>query len=106
MDQIHNIRFRYYEKGENISQIVMALQLDWRTVRKYIDKTDFNEPTPKPASEQRFCPQLDPFKPTIDEWLEEDKSAPRKQRHTAKRVYNRLKKEVKHFNCSYRILIP
>ena len=34
MDQIHDIRNRFYEKGENISQIAEALHLDWRTVRK------------------------------------------------------------------------
>ena len=104
MDQVHDIRFRYYAKGENVSQIAAALQLDWRTVCKYIDQEDFNEPAPKPALDQRFCPKLDPFKPIIDEWLENDKSAPRKQRHTAKRVYTRLRKEVKGFHCSYRLV--
>jgi transposase len=89
-------------KGENISQIAVALQLDWKTVQKYVDMTDFNEPTPKPASEQRFCPKLDLYKPTIDKWLVEDKNAPRKQRHTAKRVFNRLRKEISGFDCSYR----
>lgn len=102
MDMIHDIRFRFFVKGENISQIANALHLDWKTVRKYVDKTDFNEPVPQPASEQRFCPKLDPYKLTIDKWLEEDKQAPRKQRHTAKRVFHRLKKEVPGFNCSYR----
>lgn len=102
MDKIHDIRFRFYTKGENVSHIANALQIDRRTVQKYIDKTDFNEPEPKPASEQRFCTKLDPYKPTIDKWLEEDKQAPRKQRHTAKRVFNRLVEEVKGFDCSYR----
>lgn len=102
MDQIHDIRFRFYRKGENISQIANALRLDWKTVQKYVDMTDFNESAPKPASEKRLCPKLDPYKPTIDKWLEEDKQAPRKQRHTAKRVFQRLKKEFKEFNCSYR----
>lgn len=49
MDQIHDIRRRYYEKGGNISQIASSLQIDWRTVRKYIDMKDFNEPVAKPA---------------------------------------------------------
>lgn len=102
MDKIHDIRFRFYTKGENISQISNSLQLDRRTVQKYIDMTDFNKPEPKPASEQQFCSKLEPYKPTIDKWLEEDKQAPRKQRHTAKRVFNRLRKEVAGFNCSYR----
>jgi hypothetical protein len=33
------------------------------------------------------------LKPTIDAWLEEDRRRRRKQRHTAKRVYDRLVKE-------------
>lgn len=102
MDMINDIRFRYFMKGENISQIAGALKLDWKTVRKYIDMTDFNEPAPKPASEYNFCPKLDPYKSTIDKWLEEDKQSPRKQRHTARRVFKRLKKEFTGFNCSYR----
>jgi transposase len=89
-------------KGENISQIAGALQLDWKTVQKYVDMKDFNEPAPKPASEQRLCPKLDPYKQIIDKWLEEDKKAPRKQRHTAKRVFHRLRKEFSGFDCSYR----
>ncbi|MDW7651329.1 MAG: IS21 family transposase, partial [Bacillota bacterium] len=66
MDMVRDVRFRFYVKGENISQIASALNLDWKTVQKYVDKTDFNEPAPKPASERRFCPKLDPYKPTID----------------------------------------
>ena len=102
MDKIKDIRFRFFKKGESISQIADVLQLNWKTVKKYVDKTDFNEPVPKPASEQRFCPKLDPFKPIIDKWLEEDRQAPRKQRHTARRVFHRLNKELCEFNCSYR----
>jgi len=77
--------------------------MNWKTVQKYVDMADFNEPTPKPASERLFCPKLDSFKPIIDKWLVEDKQAPRKQRHTAKRVFRRLQKEFKDsFDCSYR----
>lgn len=102
MDKIHDIRLRFFVKGENITQIANSLQLDRRTVEKYVDMSDFNKPEPKPALDLRFCPKLEPYKPTIDQWLEEDKQAPRKQRHTAKRVFNRLRKEIEGFNCSYR----
>jgi transposase len=104
MDQIHDIRFRFYEKGENLSKIAEALKMDRKTVRKYIDMEDFNEPMPKPESEKQFCPKLDQFKSTIDEWLISDKNAPRKQRHTAKRIYQRLMNECEGFNCSYRLV--
>ena len=104
MDQIHRIRQLYYGQGlNNISEISRRTGLDWKTVSKYVDMTDFNEPDPMPA-EQNFCPKLDPFKPLIDSWLAEDKKAPRKQRHTAKRVFKRLRKEADGFNCSYRLV--
>ena len=38
-------------------------------------------------------PKLDAFISTIDLWLEEDRQVPRKQRHTAKRVFDRLRDE-------------
>jgi len=38
-------------------------------------------------------PKLDAFVSTIDHWLDEDMKVPRKQRHTAKRVFDRLRVE-------------
>ena len=38
-------------------------------------------------------PKLDPFIPIIDQILEDDKGQLRKQRHTAKRIYERLREE-------------
>ena len=38
-------------------------------------------------------PKLDAFVTTIDRWLDEDLKMPRKQRHTAKRVFDRLRDE-------------
>ena len=38
-------------------------------------------------------PKLDGFTELIDQWLEEDRSRLRKQRHTAKRVFDRLRTE-------------
>lgn len=94
MDLIRDIRARFFVKGENIARIAKEMRLDWKTVQKYVDMTDFNEPTPKPASQQRLCPKLDPYKTTIDKWLEEDKQAPRKQRHN---IFSYL---VQKINCS------
>src|SRR3546814_17294511 len=38
-------------------------------------------------------PKLAAFVSTIDHWLDEDVKVPRKQRHTAKRVFDRLRDE-------------
>lgn len=103
MDQVKSIRDMFYRQGMNISEIARKTGADWKTVRKYVDKDDFNVPVPIPEETNRSS-KLDPYKPTIDQWLKEDKQAPRKQRHTAKRVYDRLTKEVKGFDCSYRLV--
>jgi transposase len=39
------------------------------------------------------CPVLEPYQAVIDGWLEEDRKRPRKQRHTAWRVWERLRDE-------------
>ena len=104
MDNINNIRDMYYRQGLTVAEICRNTKRDRKTINKYIDKTDFSPKPPKPANETAFCPKLDKFKPIIDAWLEEDKKAPRKQRHTARRVFNRLVKEENGFDCSYRIV--
>jgi len=45
-------------------------------------------PPRKPAA--RAAPKLGPHRATIREWLIADLGAPRKQRHTARRVWERL----------------
>ena len=104
MDQVHHIRQLYFEQGYRVSEIAREMHLDRRTVSKYLDQEDFNPPPPKPLSPPNLCPKLEPYKPIIDEWLQKDKFARRKQRHTAQRVFDRLTKEVPEFDCSYRLV--
>ena len=104
MDQIHHIRDMFYQQDKSITQIASETGLNRKTVSKYVDMEDFNTPLPTSASEEEHESKLDPFKPLIDEWLEADKLAPRKQRHTAKRIYRRLRDEAEGFNCSYRLV--
>ena len=103
MDQIHRIRDLYYGQDKSLAEIASIEKLDWRTVRKYVDMEDFSETPPSPSNEEHSS-KLDPFKPIIDKWLTADKKAPRKQRHTAKRVHRRLKDEVEGYDCSYRLV--
>lgn len=104
MDRIHTIRQLYYEQGLNISRIAKQLSLDWKTVQKYVDKEDFNLPEPGKTILKQHVSKLDPYKDTIDEWILEDKKAPRKQRHTARRVHKRLSEEFPEYDCSYRLV--
>jgi len=104
MDQVHHIRELFYYQGLNMAEIAEKVGCNWKTVRKYIDQEDFNPPKPVPEKEVVHESKLDQFKPIIDQWLTDDTKAPRKQRHTAKRVFRRLEKEVPGFNCSYRLV--
>ena len=45
------------------------------------------------ADEAVECPRLGPFLGVIDAMLEADRQAPAKQRHTAKRIFERLEAE-------------
>jgi transposase len=50
----------------------------------------------------RICPRLEPVRDFIEKILEADKKAPRKQRHTAHRIYVRLCQELPGFQLSER----
>jgi transposase len=48
-------------------------------------------PIPPPRKQgPRPSPAPDPWKATIDKWLDDDRAAPKKQRHTARRIWQRL----------------
>jgi transposase len=50
-------------------------------------------PPPRKRPQGRPAPKLGAYRELIDQWLEADRSAPRKQRHTARRVWERLVEE-------------
>ena len=103
MSKQKTIRELYYVNGKSITEIAKGSGHDRKTVRKIINRDDWNE-TGSKVNPERSTPKLDPFKETIDEWLTDDKRSKRKQRHTAKRVYNRLRTEDSTkgtFDCSY-----
>ena len=85
------------QQGTPWRAIARDLNVSRDTVRKYALMEDCS-PKPKPSTTRPR--KLDGFTPVIDEWLQSDRFMPRKQRHTAKRVYDRLVTE-KGFTGSY-----
>ncbi|HEY7010232.1 MAG TPA: IS21 family transposase [Jatrophihabitantaceae bacterium] len=82
-------RARRVEPGVPIRELARRFGTHRRTVREALASA---VPAPrKPVV--RPSPVLDRWKPTIDVWLEADREAPRKQRHTARRVWQRLVEE-------------
>jgi transposase len=90
MIQRYHIKYQSFHKGQSLRSIAKDTGHDFRTVKKYAEQTDFNLKTkPKKGRPSK----LDPVKPIINKWLTEDMNRPVKQRHTAKRVYDRLRDE-------------
>ena len=79
--------------------IAERLNVTRKTVSKYMAAEAFET---KPKVQQTELPsKLDPFKPLIQQWLEEDRKNRYKQRHTAMRIHKRLLAECEDYDASY-----
>jgi len=78
---------REYEFGAGtIAGVARQLGVHRRLVRQALQSAW----PPERRRPARLCPRLAPVQPFIDAMLEQDRQAPRKQRHTAHRIYARL----------------
>lgn len=89
MDQYGYIRtaVRVYKKG--IRELSKETGHSRVTIRKVLGE----EHTGYAQRQHQFYPVLEGYLRIIDGWLEGDKEEPRKQRHTARRIYHRLVNE-------------
>ena len=70
MSQINHIK-DLSNCGYRISEISKKTGADPKTIRKYLAQDDFS---PQPPVIQEKPSKLDPFKPIIQEWLDEDRN--------------------------------
>ena len=100
-EEKQKIRELYYRRGIcSVTEISRITGYNRKTVTKYIDMED-SDISLQSAGGGRYS-KLDPYKPFIDSWLKADMEAPRRERHNARKIHERLMKEVEGFNCSYR----
>jgi len=76
--------------GMNKSAAARLFGIHRKTVAKILEHS---VPPGYRRSQPPVRPKLDPFIPIIDQILEDDKSQLKKQRHTAKRIFERLRDE-------------
>ncbi len=74
-------------EGTSIRELADRHQVHRRTVRQALASA---VPPPRKSYPQRPRPAIDAYAAVIDGWLLADRQVPRKQRHTARRVWQRL----------------
>lgn len=89
MDQYELIRTGHRVYGQNISALARMTGHSRNTIKKAIR----GEPWGYKERKRQPFPVLEKYLGIIDGWLEGDKEMPKKQRHTGRRIYNRLVEE-------------
>lgn len=87
MVDVEYIRKKHFIEGWSIRKVSRQLNLARQTVRKALGSA---EPPRYHLSKPRPAPIMDPYGEVIRTWLAQDAQAPPKQRHTGKRIYDRL----------------
>ena len=90
MDEWTEIRKRVLIGGASKRAILRETGMHWLTLEKILAHS---EPPGYRQSQPRRKPKIGPFEKRIEQWLVEDREMPRKQRHTAKRIWERLRDE-------------
>lgn len=93
---------RYDRQGMPHARIARELGVDRGTVAKYARQEDCS---PQPERDRRFGRKTDAYAALIDQMLEADRMMPRKQRHTDRRIFDRLVAEHG-FDGSYSVGAP
>ena len=90
MDQWVEIRRRVLTKELSKRAACKEYEIEWRTLQRILQH---EEPAGYQMKEPRQKPKLERFLPIIHEILQQDRQAPKKQRHTAQRIFDRLREE-------------
>jgi transposase len=88
VEDYFQIRHMVLVEGKSQREVAQELGHSRKTVKKAILNSI---PPGYQRTKDPDYPVLGKFIPIIDAWLEEDKAKPRKQRHTAERIFQRLK---------------
>ncbi len=84
------VRRMFFRDGLSKREISRRTGLHRKTVEKMLS---YSAPPGYRHQAPRKKTKLSPFIPIIDQILEDDTKAPKKQRHTAKRIFDRLQEE-------------
>jgi transposase len=90
MENWAEIRRRVLVDGQSKRSVCREFDIHWDTLQKILDHPEppgYRRTVPRPR------PKIDPYLGVIHQILEADTKAPKKQRHTARRIFERLRDE-------------
>jgi transposase len=90
MEQWESIRFRVLRQGVTKNQILRETGMHWTTLEKILAHP---QPPGYRMSEPRRQPKIGPYMDRIRQIISDDKNGPPKQKHTAKRIFERIRDE-------------
>ena len=93
MEQWNKIRRRVLVHGESKRSILRETGMHWRTLEKILAHS---QPPGYRQAKARPRPKIGPFEPRIEQILKEDVQLLKKQRHMAKRIWERLRDDDAH----------
>jgi transposase len=89
MARVNYIRDLWESEGLSLREISRRTGYCFRTVQKYAYREDYREKEP-PSKKEKRSKVMGPYMGAVDVWMDQDQKEPRKQRHTAKRIWERL----------------
>lgn len=90
MEEWTKIRRQVLSEGVSKRQVLRETGMHWRTLEKILGHS---RPPGYQLSEPRPEPKIGPFRERIAQILDQDRAVHKKQRHSAKRIFERIREE-------------
>ena len=97
LKEVNKVRTRYYEQNYTATEIARIMKIYRQTVYKYLKFVDFSDEVTQKKSKS----EVEKYREDILKFLNYDRLHHHKQRHTGRKVYDRLKELYPNYDISY-----
>ena len=87
LKEVNKVRTMYYEQNYTATEIARIMKISRQTVYKYLKFVDFSDEVTQKKSKS----EVEKYREDILKFLNYDRLHHHKQRHTGRKVYDRLK---------------